>query len=59
MKADYKKQRNISFGVIKIRKKIILKHEFSYSKTGGHVLTLKFGKPEVIIGLELLSASES
>ncbi len=59
MKADWKKQRKISFGVIKTRNKIILKHEFSYSKTGGHVLTSEFGKPRVIIGLESVSASES
>jgi hypothetical protein len=59
MKADYNKQRKISFVVIKTRNKIILKHEFSYSKTGGHVLTIKFGKPEVIIGLKSVSVSES
>ena len=46
MKADCEIQKRINSGVIKIRKKIILKHEFSYSKIiGGHVLTVKFGKP--------------
>ena len=48
MKADYK-----------IRQKRILEHESSYSKTGGHVLTTKFGKPKVIIGLESLLATAS
>ncbi len=28
-------------------------------KLGGHVLTVKFGKPKVIIGLESLSATAS
>ncbi len=45
MKDDSKKKGKIDFGVIKTRQKIILKHEFSYSKIGGHVLTVKFGKP--------------
>jgi hypothetical protein len=58
MKADCKKQGKINFGVNKIRQKRILEHGSSHSKTGGHVLTTKFGKPKVIIGLESVSASE-
>lgn len=59
MKADCKKQGKINFGVNKIRQKRILEHGSSHSKTGGHVLTTKFGKPKVIIGLESLLASAS
>ncbi len=46
MRADAKKQKRINFGVIRIRQKNILKHESSYFKIGGHVLTAKFGKPQ-------------
>ena len=63
MKADYK-IRQLMKADYKIRQKRILEHESSYSKTGGHVLTVKFGNRQrrhrlrIIIGCSISESAD-